>query len=90
MSVIKHDGGGSQYTFLEAIYQKCALIINEKWVDGFATPFKDKENCFVVKDEHDLVTLLKANPSVEKINKNAYKMLEPHIKVDWVKAINQY
>jgi hypothetical protein len=90
MSVINHDGGGSQYTFLEAIYQKCALIINEKWVEGFATPFKDKENCFVVKDEHDLVTLLKSNPSVEKINKNAYKMLEPHIKVDWIKAINQY
>jgi hypothetical protein len=90
MSVIKHDGGGSQYTFLEAIYQKCALIINEKWVEGFTTPFKDKENCFVVKDETDLVKLLKSDPSVSKINTNAHKMLEPHIKVDWVKAINNY
>jgi glycosyltransferase involved in cell wall biosynthesis len=90
MSVIKHDGGGSQYTFLEAIYQKCALIINEKWVEGFATPFKDKVNCFVVKDENDLVKLLKSDPSVSKINSEAKKLLEPHIQVNWVKAIQSY
>jgi hypothetical protein len=90
MSVIKHDGGGSQYTFLEAIYQKCALIINEKWVEGFATPFKNKVNCFVVKDSDELVQLLTSDPSVTKINTEAKKMLEPHIKVNWVKAIQSY
>lgn len=90
MSVIKHDGGGSQYTFLEAIYQNCALIINEKWVEGFPTPFKNEYNCYVVKNEDDLVRLLEADPSVDKINRNAQKLLEPHIKVDWVRAINNY
>ena len=90
MSVIKHDGGGSQYTFLEAIYQQCALIINKKWVEGFATPFKDKVNCFVVNDETDLVKLLKSDPSVAKINTEAKKLLAPHIQVNWVKAIQSY
>lgn len=89
MSVIKHDGGGTQYTFLEAIYQDCALIINEKWVDKFKTPFKDKVNCFVVKDENELVTLLKADPSVTKINQAAKKILDPHISVNWLKEIHK-
>lgn len=90
MSVIKHDGGGSQYTFLEAIYQKCALIINAKWVEGVATPFKDKVNCFVVSDSDELVKLLESNPSVTNINKEAEKLLAPHIAVNWVKAIQSY
>lgn len=31
MSVIKKDGGGTQYTFLEAADAGCALILNEGW-----------------------------------------------------------
>lgn len=89
MSVIKHDGGGTQYTFLEAIYQECALVINEKWVDKFKTPFKDKENCFVVKDERDLIKLLEDDPSVAKITQSAKKILEPHLSVNWVKEIHK-
>ncbi len=90
MSIIKNDGGGTQYTFLEAIYQKSALIINEKWVEGFNTPFQAGKNCFVVKDSNDLVSLLESNPSVEKINKEAYKIIEPHIKMNWLKEIQNY
>ena len=90
MSVIKHDGGGSQYTFLEAIYQECCLIINKKWVEGFETPFENKKNCFVVADENDLVQLLNENPSVTKINSAAQKLLEPHIQVNWLQAIQKY
>src|SRR5215212_6774069 len=26
LSILKHDGGGTQYTFLEAIHNDCALI----------------------------------------------------------------
>ena len=29
LSAIKNDGGGSQYTFLESIYQGCILILNK-------------------------------------------------------------
>ena len=45
--------------------------------------FKDKYNCFVVKDEKDLVKLLKKWPGVTKIRNNAKKLLQPHIDVSW-------
>ena len=35
MSAIKHDGGGSQYSFLEAWDAGSPLIINQKWIAGF-------------------------------------------------------
>ena len=90
MSVIKDDGGGSQYTFLEAIHQGCALVINSRWVEGYATPFQHGVNCFVVKDGNELADLIKSDPSVSKILKNATELLEPHLKVDWVKSLHNY
>jgi hypothetical protein len=75
---------------LEAIHQRCALVINARWVEGYETPFKNGENCFVVKDGDELSTLIKSDPSVTKILKNATELLEPHLKVDWVKALNHY
>lgn len=84
MSAIKGDGGGSQYTFLEAIHQNCALVLNSKWVDGVSTPFKNGYNCFVVSDENGLAKLLSQNPDTSKIVKNAKKLLSSHIKVDWI------
>lgn len=83
MSAIKGDGGGSQYTFLEAIHQNCALVLNSKWIDGVNTPFKDGQNCYVVSDEKQLAKLLNSNPDTSKIVKNAKKLLEPHIKINW-------
>ena len=83
LSAIHNDGGGSQYTFLEAIYQGAALVLNEKWVANTNSVFKDKYNCFVVKDEKDLVKLLKKWPGVTKIRNNAKKLLQPHIDVSW-------
>ena len=79
MSAINKDGGGSQYTFLEAIHMDCALVLNKKWVEGVKTPFKHGENCYVVEDEHELAKLLKRNPDTSLVVKNAKKMLAPHI-----------
>lgn len=79
MSAINKDGGGSQYSFLEAIYMNCALVLNKKWVEGVKTPFKHGVNCFVVANEVELEKLLKSNPDTSKIVKNARKMLAPHI-----------
>ena len=87
MRVIKNDGGGSQYTFLEAMYEKCALVINAKWVTGSRTEFVDGENCFVVEDEEDLVALLNKDPSTSRVVKGAEKLLEPHISVNWVREL---
>jgi hypothetical protein len=87
MSIIKNDGGGSQYTFLEAIYQKCCLVLNEKWVSGGATEFVDGKNCFVVTDAEDLADLLDDDPSVTKIVRAAEKILEPHVAVNWLREL---
>ena len=78
MSSIKNDGGGSQYTFLEAIYMDCALILNKKWVDGVETPFKHKHNCFIVSNHEELSSLLKSNPDTTEICKNAKELLKNH------------
>ena len=80
MSAIKKDGGGSQYTFLEAIYMDCALVLNKKWVEGVKTPFKHGINCFIVEGKDDLVKLLKSRVDTKRICVNARRMLFPHIK----------
>jgi len=79
MSAIKNDGGGSQYTFLEAIYMDCVLVLNSKWTSGVKTIFKDKKNCFVVSNEDELIKLMKENPNTKNILKESRKMLAPHI-----------
>ena len=87
MSVIKSDGGGSQYTFLEAIYEHCALVINSRWIENFATEFVDGKNCYVVSNGEELASLLKKDPNTSRIVKEADKLLEPHIDVNWVKEL---
>jgi hypothetical protein len=90
MSVIKHDGGGTQYTFLEAIYNECALVINKRWVEGFATPFINGKNCFVVGSAEELAELLTDDPAVAGVLKEAKKILEPHTRVNWLTQLNAY
>jgi len=87
MSVIHHDGGGSQYTFLEAIYERCALVINKKWIDNLTTDFVDGKNCYVVADEEELVALLNKDPNTARVVKEADKLLAPHLAVDWPKEM---
>ena len=33
LSLIKNDGGGTQYTFLEAIYNDCVLVLHNDWIN---------------------------------------------------------
>ena len=89
MSVIKHDGGGSQYTFLEAMYEDCALVINRRWVEDFKTEFVDKKNCYVVADENELADLLNRNPNTSRIVKEGRALLAPHIAVNWPKELSK-
>jgi hypothetical protein len=87
LSVIKNDGGGSQYTFLEAIYQGCALVLNRGWVEGQKTPYIAGKNCFVIQNEEELVDLLRRDPPVGGILKQADKLLDPHIDVNWPREL---
>ena len=85
LSAIKNDGGGSQYTFLEAIYQGCVLVLNSKWVDGINnTPFVDGYNCIVVSDENQLKKVITSKKyNLEAIAQNAKELLDPHVYIDW-------
>lgn len=81
LSSIKHDGGGSQYTFLEAIYMGCVLILNSKWIDNVKTPFNNNKNCFVVSDSNELKEVLMKSITDSKQKKmisNAKKLLKNH------------
>ena len=85
LSIIKNDGGGSQYTFLEALHQKCVLILHENWLKTNKTLFKNGYNCITISDERDIVDILnnKNNIDINKLVKNSSKILEPHLKVLW-------
>lgn len=73
LSAIKNDGGGSQYTFLEAIYQGCVLVLNRKWIEGIKnTSFIEEYNCLLVDDENDLKKIISSNKyNLKEINDNA-------------------
>ena len=90
MSVIKHDGGGTQYSTMESIYQGCALIINKKWVEGFKTKFVDGVNCFIVGNGQELADLIKRDPNTKRITEEARKLLKQHLDINWVKKMDEF
>lgn len=80
LSVIANDGGGTQYTFLEAIYNDCVLILHNDWIKKDKL-FVDKYNCFGVSNEMELKDILIREYDIEyleKIRKNARKILINH------------
>ena len=85
LSIIKNDGGGSQYTFLEALYQKCILILHKDWVNTNKTIFKDGYNCITVGNEEDIVDILTNQKIIKlkKLQENSFKILKPHLEVSW-------
>jgi hypothetical protein len=88
LSILKHDGGGTQYTFLEAIHNDCALILHRKWIEGGDIKpeycdFKDGYNCFAVDDETELAELIQRDPDTTKVVANSKALIHRHIDVDW-------
>lgn len=54
LSTIAEDGGGMQYTFLEAMDYGLLPILNADWLKTYDE--KVLQTCLFVKDEHELVT----------------------------------
>ena len=79
---------GTQYTFLEAIYHDCALILHKEWVSK-GNVFKDRYNCYVVGHTDDIgkeIADIINSPIDETYNnivKNSQILLEKHINVKW-------
>jgi glycosyltransferase involved in cell wall biosynthesis len=84
LSSLPNDGGGTQYTFLDAVYHDCAIILNRQWienVDREYRDFKEGENCYAVSNSEELRELLDGEENIDttKIVQNARKLLVRHI-----------
>lgn len=90
LSVYKNDGGGMNYTLLEAIHNKCALILHRKWLEFEPKycDFKEGYNCYAVDSPKELAELITNNPETTKVVNNASKLLKRHIQVSWSDIFN--
>ena len=88
MSIIKGDGGGTQYTFLEAIYHDCALILHKEWVEQ-GDLFRKDFNCYVVgytdNIEKEIADIINSplDDKYESIVNNSKEIIQSHINVKW-------
>tara|TARA_B100001094_G_scaffold319681_1_gene364842 strand:- start:357 stop:1355 length:999 start_codon:yes stop_codon:yes gene_type:complete len=81
MSIIKQDGGGTQYTFLEAIYHNCILILHNEWINK-GSLFQSGVNCLSVSNEQELATILNNDIDIDLTNvilQNSRKLLNDHL-----------
>lgn len=86
MSSISQDGGGTQYTFLEAIDAGCILIINSKWANNPYSIWQHNINCIVVSNSVELANVLNSpyNFNLEQIYHNSIKILRDAQNVNWI------
>lgn len=59
MSTIKNDGGGTQYTFLEAEYHGCSLILHHNWCNVKNSVYTNNINCYTVSNQNELFETIK-------------------------------
>jgi len=81
MSTIKQDGGGTQYTFLEAIYHDCVLILHKDWIEK-GDLFQSGVNCIGVGDADELAIVINnglGKELYELLVKNSKKILGDHL-----------
>tara|TARA_R100000808_G_scaffold15950_1_gene36361 strand:- start:14982 stop:16034 length:1053 start_codon:yes stop_codon:yes gene_type:complete len=82
-SVIQGDGGGTQYTFLEAIDAGAICLIHQEWIrpNDSMIDFGEDQNCISFKSHENLTAFLsgKMQTSVATfIRTNAQKLLQEH------------
>ncbi len=83
MSVIKGDGGGTQYSFLEAMDAGCVPIVHIDWIipnDEMVPWPNPKANCIAVEDSKQLVRVIESTTlkAVKTIRNNCDKLLDRH------------
>ena len=85
LSVIKGDGGGTQYTFLEAIHQDCILILHNDWISQ-GNLFHSGVNCIGVSSEEELANVINNDIDIELselILKNSKEIIKDHLTISW-------
>ena len=83
MSAIVGDGGGTQYTFLEAWDAGAVLIINAAWNAAFPNDdMKPGDNCIAVHDAQELAGILSSlaedNPAYISLRNGGWGALSQH------------
>ena len=79
MSIIKGDGGGTQYTTLEAWDAGCVPIIQKQWIMP-DDDMRDKINCLTVNSAEELAELLQTDNKkfLDFYNGYGYQQLTLH------------
>jgi hypothetical protein len=83
------DGGGAQYTYLEAIYNNTAIVLNRKWIEGVDKKYRDfKEgaNCYAISNGKELAELLNSDVDTTKVIREAKTLMDRHIRADWAQV----
>jgi len=89
LTEIKGDGGGTQYTLLEAMDAGCCLILNRAWVtpDGI---WKPDVNCLAVGSSDELIDCLETERSESEIRSMVRKSYNIMVNHDARKIAEQY
>jgi hypothetical protein len=81
MTYFPMDGGGSQYSFMEAWDAGCVNVIHQDWL-RYKGEMKDRENCYAVRSAEELAMLIqnwkKQQPLLEHIAANGATALKKH------------
>lgn len=96
------DGGGTEYSTLEGIYNDCCIILHRNWIRNAKNTLKDYPdelkqgmefeegyNCLCVDNSDELVEIINKNPDVDNLVKNSKKIIEYHEKnlnPKWIKV----
>ena len=62
MSEFKGDGGGTQYTFLEAMDADSQLVLNRNWMKFGKSEMREGYNCVSVESPHELANVVSKMP----------------------------
>ena len=81
MSAIKKDGGGTQYSFLEALNAGTVMVLNKEWFTGRSDDeMREGVNCLAVASVNELVELIggRGRDEFYDIVDNGYDVLDAH------------
>lgn len=81
LTEIKNDGGGTQYTFLEAFNANSTLIINRKWITNAAIEdcMQEGVNCLAVDSPLELAETLKSKVEHKHLREAGFELLKNHV-----------
>jgi hypothetical protein len=74
---IKEDGGGLQYTHLEAIDAGCCLILHRDWLTKDSS-FVHGYNCLAVANEFELSSIVDSNVNFHEIARQSKELMNLH------------